>query len=74
MSLNSVIAQVKGHGYAIGFGPNQFFFSGPPTVARRDSRVLSQRQSGAGGLQAGHEDGRQHPEGAVEAAAHPGHP
>lgn len=43
-------------------------------VARRDSGVLSERQSGAGGLQAGHEDGRQHPEGALQTAPHPCHP
>lgn len=43
-------------------------------VAGRDAGVLPQRQSGAGGLQAGHEDGRGNAEGAVQAAAHPRHP
>lgn len=44
------------------------------TVAGGNAGVLSQCQSGAGGLQAGHEDGRRHPEGALQAAPHTGHP
>lgn len=43
-------------------------------VARGDAGVLSQRQSGAGGLQAGHEDGRRHAEGTLQTAPHPRHP
>lgn len=43
-------------------------------VARRDTGVLPQRQSGAGGLQTRHEDRCQHPAGTVQAAAHPRHP
>ena len=44
------------------------------TVARRDSGVLSQRQSGAGGLQAGHENGRKHPEGTLQTASYSCYP
>ena len=43
------------------------------TVAGRDPGVLPQRQGGPGGLQAGHEDGREHAEGAVQAETHPCH-
>lgn len=44
-----------------------------PLVAGRDARVLPKCQSGAGGLQAGHEDGRQHTERTLQTAPHPCH-
>lgn len=42
-------------------------------MARRDAGVLSECQSGFGGLQTGHEDRREHPEGTLQAEANPCH-